>query len=83
MDQVPAIAIAVPEHDGDRVTLIAPHLDEFDTAFAEEGVVAVEIVGVQKQEHAPTDLVADAFELRWVCRAREQQTIDATDAAGT
>src|SRR5262245_34479643 len=61
--QVPAVPVQVEEHGDPAVGLFAGPFGEAHAAFQERAVVAVEIVGLEEQEHAPARLPADRLQL--------------------
>src|SRR5581483_5500503 len=73
LDQIDAVAVEV-EEDGDAAVLgVARAFGELDAFGAERGVVGVEVVGVQEEEHAAAGLMADRGALAIVGGAREEQ----------
>lgn len=63
LQQIPLVAAQIAEYDDLAVVLVARRLDEFDAARLHVGELGVEIVGVEKQEHASAGLVADLRQL--------------------
>jgi hypothetical protein len=74
LHQVPQVAVEIREHGDGPVGLFPRRPHELHSARRVLAMVAREIVGVEKQEHAPARLVADPRFLLGAHRAREEKT---------
>ena len=63
LNQIPLVAIKVLEHCHGTVQLLLRFADELDPSGFVGLIVAGKVVGIQKQEHPATGLIADGRHL--------------------
>ena len=73
LDQIPAIAVEVGEHGDGAVRLQPRPVDEDDAPVLERGMVALEVIRVEKEKHPAAGLRSDRPSLAFVGRSRKQQ----------
>src|SRR5687767_223780 len=73
LDEVPLVAIQVPEDGNDSVLLIPRRLDELHSAGEKGPVVPMEVICLQEEPHAAAGLVPDGGPLsRIACAAQDE-----------
>ena len=74
LQKIPQVAVEVLEHGNDAVILFAWGFQELHAVAGHGAVIAPEIVGLQKESHAPAGLVADTRVLGLVAGLGQQQS---------
>src|SRR5688572_163372 len=71
LDQVPLVAIQVPEDGNDSVFLIPRRLDELHSAGEKGPVIPMEVISLEEESHSAAGLVPDGCLLCRIARAAE------------
>ena len=61
------------EYRNIAIRFLSGRFDEIDTALAIGRKVAIEVIRLEKQDHAPAALIADGVAPTIVCRAGQQE----------
>lgn len=73
LDQIESVAVGIRKHRYRAVNLVTRLFQKAHADCQHRGMVAGEIVGLQKEADTPAGLVADGRALRLACRLRQQK----------